>query len=125
MGLDKDPASLLFKRQQPFLEQVTKLTEELIPIKEQLKKLKKDKADKAEIKKVEEAIKAQEKAIRDAENKASNIDAAVYDLKAVNPHVKAQVDTRTPVEIIDNIDKQGQIVATAMSNLRNMLDTSG
>ncbi|MCF6251317.1 MAG: type I restriction-modification system subunit M [Methylococcaceae bacterium] len=110
---------------QPFLGQATKLTEELIPIKEQLKKLKKDKADKAEIKKVVEEIKAQEKAIRDANAKVSDIDAAVYDLKAVNPHVKAQVDTRTPAEIIDNIDKQGQIVATAMSNLRSILDTSG
>ncbi len=110
---------------QPFLEQATKLTEESIPIKEQLKKLKKDKADKAEVNKVVEEIKAQEKAIRDANAKASDIDAAVYDLKAVNPHVKAQVDTRTPAEIIDNIDKQGQIVATAMSNLRSILDTSG
>lgn len=106
---------------QPFLEQATKLTEELIPAKEQLKKLKKDKAEKFDIKQVEEAIKAQEKAIRDAQAKASDIDAAVYDLKAVNPHVKAQIDTRTPAEIIDNIDKQGQIVTTAMSNLRGFM----
>ena len=37
---------------------------------------------------------------------------------------QAKVDTRTPVQNIDNIDKQGQIVAKAMSNLRDMLETS-
>lgn len=34
-------------------------------------------------------IKAKEKAIREAQTKASDIDAAVYDLKAVNPNVEA------------------------------------
>ena len=40
---------------------------------------------------------------------AADIDAAVYDLKAVNPNVKAVSDTRTVLEIIDNINLQGQI----------------
>lgn len=105
----------------PFLEEAKNLTEAVIPLKEQLKALKKDKADKKNISELEQAIKDKEKAIREAQNKAADIDAAVYDLKAVNPHIKAQVDTRTPEEIIENIDKQGQIVAKAMSNLRDML----
>jgi len=51
----------------------------------------------------------------------TDIDAAVYDLKAVNPNVKAMVDTRIVLEIIDNINLQGQIAATAMNNLRGLL----
>ena len=105
----------------PFLEEVKKLTEELIPLKEQLKALKKGKAERETIATLEEDIKTKEKAIRDAQAKATDIDAAVYDLKAVNPNVKAIADTRTAVEIIDNINRQGQIVATAMNNLRGLL----
>jgi len=105
----------------PFLEAVKNLSEDLLPLKEKLKTLKKDKADKGKVAIVEEAIKAKEKAIREAQTKAADIDASVYDLKAVNPHIKAISDTRTVLEIIDNINFQGQIVATAMNNLRGLL----
>ncbi len=105
----------------PFLEEVKKLTEELIPLKEELKAFKKGKAEMEAIAALEEHIKTKEKAIRDAQSKANDIDAAVYDLKAVNPNVKAIADTRTAMEIIDKINIQGQIVATAMNNLRGML----
>jgi len=105
----------------PFLESVKNLSEELLPLKEKLKALKKDKADKGKVAIVEEAIKAKEKAIREAQTKAADIDASVYDLKAVNPHIKAISDTRSVLEIIDNINLQGQIVATAMNNLRGLL----
>jgi len=105
----------------PFMDAVKNLSEELLPLKEKLKTLKKDKADKGKISLVEEAIKAKEKAIREAQTKAADIDAAVYDLKAVNPHFKVISDTRTVLEIIDNINLQGQIVVTAMNNLRGLL----
>ncbi|MDD2801927.1 MAG: hypothetical protein PHE96_10750 [Methylococcales bacterium] len=51
----------------------------------------------------------------------ADIDAAVYDLKAVNPHIKAISYTRTVLEIIGNINLQGQVVATVMNNLRGLL----
>lgn len=105
----------------PFLEEVKNFTEALLPLKEDLKLLKKDKVHKEKISFIEEAIKAKEKAIREAHTKAIDIDAAVYDLKAVNPNVKAITDTRTVLEIIDNINLQGQIVATAMDNLREFM----
>jgi type I restriction enzyme M protein len=105
----------------PFLEEVKKLTEELIPLKEQLKALKKSKSEKDAIAVLEELIKTKDKLIREAQAKAMDIDAAVYDLKAVNPNVKAQTDTRTAMEIIDSINRQGQIVATSMNNLRGLL----
>lgn len=102
----------------PFLEEVKNLTEALLPLKENLKTLKKDKAEQDKILPVEEAIKVKEKAIREAQTKAADIDAAVYDLKAVNPNVKAVTDTRSVLDIIDNINLQGQVVAKAMENLR-------
>ena len=52
---------------------------------------------------------------------AVDIDAAVYDLKAVNPNVKAMIDTRTVFEIIENINLQGLVTTTAMNNLRGLL----
>jgi type I restriction enzyme M protein len=51
----------------------------------------------------------------------AGIDAAVCDLKAVNPHSKAITDMHTVLEIIGNINLQGQVVATAMNNLRGLL----
>jgi type I restriction enzyme M protein len=110
-----------YQDMQPFIDEANRLTEELLLLKEDLKLLKKDKANKQQITLMEEAIKAKEKAIREAQIKASDIDAAVYDLKAVNPHVKAVTDTRNVQEILDNINLQGQIVALAMDNLRGML----
>ncbi|MGZ8190096.1 MAG: hypothetical protein ACXWTS_02580 [Methylococcaceae bacterium] len=58
---------------------------------------------------VVEAIKVQEKAIREAQTKASDIDTGVYDLKAVNPHVKAVSDMRTVLEIIENTICKGRL----------------
>jgi type I restriction enzyme M protein len=110
---------------QPYLEEAKNLTEALLPLKEELKALKKDKAETEKISAVEDAIKAQEKAIREAQTKTSDIDAAVFDLKAVNPNIKAVSDTRTVLEIIDNINQQGHVVAKAMDNLTGLLSGQG
>jgi type I restriction enzyme M protein len=45
-------------------------------------------------------------------------------LKAVNPNVVANADTRTPAEIIASIDTQGRIVAQALKRLSELLDAS-
>lgn len=62
-------------------------------------------------------VKIEQKAYRDLETQAANIDAAVFDLKAVNPNVVAQVDNRTPAEIIESINAQGRIVSDALARL--------
>lgn len=46
------------------------------------------------------------------------IDAAVFDLKAVNPNVVAVVDERTPMQIIASIEEQGRCVELALSRLK-------
>lgn len=49
------------------------------------------------------------------------IEARGYDIKAVNPHVKADVDTRTPAELLDFIEQKGKEVNAAIKTLRETL----
>ena len=58
------------------------------------------------------------KEAREATSKAESIENAVYDFKAVNPHRKAEVDRRTPAELLDMIEAKGREVAEALVTLR-------
>jgi type I restriction enzyme M protein len=49
-------------------------------------------------------LENKEKAAREARSKADAIDAAVFDLKAVNPNAVVKIDTRTSEEVIESID---------------------
>ncbi len=55
---------------------------------------------------------------RNLAGKAKEIEDAVYDLKAVNPNKKPNVDTRTPEELMDIIEAKGREVAVALATLR-------
>ena len=50
----------------------------------------------------------------------SEIEARNYDLKAVNPNRVAEVDTRTPAELMDLIEAKGREVAAALATLRRI-----
>lgn len=50
----------------------------------------------------------------------AKIEAKNYDLKAVNPNAKADVDARTPEELLDIIKAKGLEVAEALSALRGL-----
>lgn len=89
--------------------------------KPELKSILKDQTRIKTIKTLEQEIKAREKAAREALAKATAIDAAVFDLKAVNPNAAAKTDTRTPAEIIASIEAQGEIVSAVLSNLKKLL----
>lgn len=113
-----------WERMQPHKEQATALREELLPLKEQLKLYRKDKKEKAtEIVELEIKIDTLEKQIREQESIVADIDAKVFDLKAVNPNAVVKVDTRTTLEVIDNIETQAKIVEEAMANLKAILNT--
>lgn len=60
------------------------------------------------------------KEAREAVNKAEGIENAVYDVKAVNPHRKAEVDRRTPAELLDLVEAKGREVAEALAALREL-----
>jgi type I restriction enzyme M protein len=49
------------------------------------------------------------------------IEARGYDLKAVNPTAKAPGDTRTPLELLDEIETRGREVDAALTRLRALL----
>jgi type I restriction enzyme M protein len=106
---------------QPFLDEAACIKAVVVDLKEELKRLKKDKAHKKILEELDARIKEQEKAARDAESKAAGIDAAVFDLKAVNPNAVTKVDSRTPQEIIGNIEAQGKIVNAALGRLKALL----
>lgn len=55
---------------------------------------------------------------RAAASKAKEIEDADYDLKAVNPNRKADVDDRTPAELIQIIEAKGVEIAEALSALK-------
>ena len=71
---------------------------------------------------LEARIREQEKAARDAQNKADDIDAACFDLKTVNPNAIVKTDDRTPADIIENIEAQGKIVNEALGRLKVLLE---
>ena len=49
------------------------------------------------------------------------IEARKFDLKAVNPNARADVDTRTPEELLDIIEAKGREVDAALTTLRDLL----
>lgn len=54
----------------------------------------------------------------------STIEAANYDLKAVNPNRRQTTDDRTPLQIVEEIEARGGEVAAAMARLRALLEAS-
>lgn len=106
---------------QPYIDEAAKLKAEAVAFKEKLKSEKKRNRVQKDLDALERKIKETEKAARDAQAKADEIDAAVFDLKAVNPNAVTKVDDRTPEMIISNIETQGRIVANAMAKLMALL----
>ena len=84
--------------------------------------MKKEKSAPAKLAAVEAQIREQEIAARDLEAQAAAIDAAVFDLKAVNPNATSEVDGRSPTEIIQSIQEQGRIVSEALARLGALLE---
>jgi len=106
---------------QPLLDKVAAIKAMVVDLKEGLKRLRKDKVDEKQIVALEVAIREKDKAVRDLEAEAAAIDAAVFDLKAVNPNAVVQVDDRTPAQIIQNIEEQGRIVTKALARLNALM----
>lgn len=106
---------------QPLLDEAAMMKAEVVGLKEQLKRLKKEKADKEALNAMDGQIREKEKAAKDLETKAADIDAAVFDLKAVNPNAVTTVDERTPQQIIAGIEQQSQIVSEALARLAKLL----
>lgn len=107
---------------QPLLEEAAEIKATVVDLKEQFKRLKKEKADPKKLNALDGRIREQEKAAKDLETKAAEIDAAVFDLKAVNPNAVTKTDDRAPREIIENIAAHGRIVDEALKKLKILLE---
>jgi len=108
---------------QPLKDRASSLKDEVIDLKEGLKRLKKEKAPEAKVEAIEAQIRERDKAARDLEAQAAAIDAAVFDLRAVNPNAVSQVDERTPEQVIKNIQDQGRLVAEALARLNSLMQS--
>lgn len=98
--------------------------QQVITLKEQAKECRKDKAaDTASQElELEKAISALEKEINELDGKAKTIRNAIYDLKAVNPNMKAVIDNRTPADLIDFIASQSRDVMDLLGQLQIPVD---
>jgi type I restriction enzyme M protein len=105
----------------PHTDAAARLKAEVVAFKEKLKAVRAAKSKDGKIEELETKIAEQERAAREAQLKADAIDAAVFDLKAVNPNAVVQSDSRAPEQIINSIEEQATIVATALRALRSML----
>jgi type I restriction enzyme M protein len=104
---------------QPFKDVARGKSQEAGRLKDRLGELKKAKPRvEAAIANTETEIAGLLKDAREATNKADDIENAVYDLKAVNPNRKADVDRRTPAELLDLIEAKGREVAESLARLR-------
>lgn len=107
----------------PHQAEVEKQKVEAVALKDKLTALRKANAGEAEINACREALATAEKAAREAQAKADALDAAVYDLKAVNPRARVERDLRTPVEIIESIAAHGRTIELALTKLGAITQT--
>nr|WP_294548108.1 N-6 DNA methylase [uncultured Rhodopila sp.] len=107
---------------QPLLDEAAGIKAAVVNLKEKLKRLKKDKARETVLEALDAQIREKDKAAHDLEARAAAIDAAVFDLKAVNPNAVIVTDQRSPQQIIASIEAQGRIVAQALQRLNVLLD---
>ncbi len=90
--------------------------------KERLAALKKSpKHDKGAIAVAEEQRREVNRQARALRARAKATRNSPYDLKAVNPHKKPVVDTRTPEELLAVVEGKGREVAQALGKLRALL----
>ena len=105
----------------PYLADVERRRNEAVAAKEKIATLKRALASDAKLAVWREKLATAEKAGRDAQTKADAIDAATFDLKAVNPRVRVDRDTRTVLEIIGSIESHQRVVDEAMQKLRGLV----
>jgi type I restriction enzyme M protein len=108
----------------PFRETARTKSREAEHARDELQAVKKSKPrDEAAISAYEAALRDLVKQAREATSKADDIENSVYDLKAVNPNRKSDIDRRTPAELLDLVEAKGVEIADALKKLRAL--TSG
>ena len=105
----------------PYLAEVEARKAEVVALKDEVSALKKVGAGDTAIAQIRERLVAVEKAAREAQAKADAVDATVFDLKAVNPRVRVESDTRNPQQIVASITAHGRRIEAALARLTDLL----
>jgi len=105
----------------PLVAENQKYNDQIIALKERIAQQKKADSLDTRIANYREKLAFAERAAREAQAKVDNIDAAVYDLKAVNPRARNERDMRTPEQILSAISTHGQRVDQALNRLKRLL----
>jgi type I restriction enzyme M protein len=106
----------------PLLTEVSQLGKEALVLKERIARLKKSGVKDAELTSYRDLLLTTERKARDTQAAADTIDAACFDLKAVNPCVHLERDIRSPQEILEAIAARGRAVEAAIDRLRALMD---
>ena len=102
----------------PLKAQAHAKAQQAVQINERLKALKKARPlDTTAVAETETALAAVTREARELTAKAGEIEDAVYDLKAVNPNKKPEVDDRTPEDLLALIEAKGREIAEALAAL--------
>ena len=109
----------------PYLTEAARLQAQAVTLKDQLVALRKARADDATAVPVREALARCDRALREAQARASAIDAATFDLKAINAQAWVERDERTPVQVLAAIQAHGAAVDAALTRLQALLATDG
>jgi len=107
---------------QPFREKAADFNALANELDNEVAALRKEKASREKIQIAYDRWKSALRDVRDADAKATAIENAVYDLKAVNPHRVVEEDRRTPLEIIKAIEQKGREADLALSKLNALLN---
>jgi type I restriction enzyme M protein len=107
---------------QPFREQAAEFSALADGLDDEVAALRKEKASRERIQIAHDRWKSALRDAREAEAKATAIENAIYDLKAVNPNRVVEEDRRSPLEIIKAIEEKGKEADFALSKLNALLN---
>jgi type I restriction enzyme M protein len=105
----------------PHLAEAERHKLEAVSRRARLAALRRAKAPEAEQAEALAELAAAEREAREAQARADAIDAAVYDLKAVNPHARAGLDNRTPEQVLAAIAAHQRTIDSALGRLARLL----
>ena len=106
----------------PHLKEAARQKALAITIRSELAVLRRAKAPNETIEPILSRLSAAERAAREAQAKADAIDAAVFDLKAVNPRARSDRDNRTPEEVLTAIAVHQRTIDLALKRLQGDLE---
>ena len=106
----------------PYREKAIEMAARAKELEDVFRQMRSAKSGKPEaIKHAEAEWKAAERATRENQAKAQEIEDAAYDIKAVNPNRVVEADNRRPSELLEAIAKKGREAEAALERLRILI----